>query len=52
MANQILLYRAVIAGSLGVGYFIYRKMLSATMINHNLLLNENQANDLYRKNYT
>lgn len=39
MVNQLLIYRAFIAGSLGVGYFIYRKMLSATMVNHNLLLN-------------
>lgn len=39
MTNSMLLYRGVIVGSLGIGYFLYRKMLSATMINHNLLLN-------------
>ncbi|CAD8206834.1 unnamed protein product [Paramecium pentaurelia] len=51
MVNQLLIYRAFIAGSLGVGYFIYRKMLSATMVNHNLLLNQTQTNDLYNRNY-
>lgn len=33
MSNLIYLQRAVIATGLGVGYFIYRKFLSITMIN-------------------
>lgn len=33
MVNPILVQRLFVASSLGVGYFIYRKFLSATMIN-------------------
>lgn len=40
LKSPLLLQRIVLTTGLGVGYFIYRKFLSITMINQNLLLNK------------